>query len=450
MDIREYDGLVVVTPKDFQRIKHHHGRMIGNLPVRRLYFVGSGEVGRLLEEEKASGVIDGSIAEKALFLNEDDILPYEAVSDVISEAMQDVLFGEKAPRGLVGWYYQQFLKISYSKLCNDEYYFVWDGDTIPCREFSMFDAGGQPYLDYKQEHHKEYFNTIEKILPGMHKVIGPSFISEHMLFKTDTVKQMMSKIESNDGIKGTKYWEKIVNSLNSDLLQSNSFSEFETYGTYVALTDPMAYRLREWHSMRVAGMFFDMEKINERDFTWLGRDFTAISFEKNHYVREDCRNLFDNPEYQMKLTARQMLEVAQGAFYGGSYIEKWDYSNKDEATRKKERTVFILAGKDSEKIADDLSDRLVRVGENIVVSDHHYGDFESVDAVLASDLKAVIAIGCEIPGEEGLRKRDIKCLYAGAKDETGKKPDIILSAADADEKRDWDPVVEQILALLND
>ena len=68
------------------------------------------------------------------------------------------------------------------------------------------------------------------------------------------------------------------------------------------------------------------EHISERDFNWLGKDFDAISFEKGHYVREDHKNLFDNPRYQEKLSARQMLESVQDLFNGG-YVEVWGKSN---------------------------------------------------------------------------------------------------------------------------
>ena len=70
-------------------------------------------------------------------------------------------------------------------------------------------------------------------------------------------------------------------------------------------------------------MFFDPDTITEQDYEWLGRDFYAISFEKGHSVREDHKNLFDNPQFQEKLSARTMLEVAQQEFTEG-YLEVWD------------------------------------------------------------------------------------------------------------------------------
>ena len=165
----------------------------------------------------------------------------------------------------------------------------------------------------------------------MEKAIGPSFVSEHMLFNKRIVQELISQIEANDTIIGTYFWEKVIHSIGTSKIQSSAFSEYETYGTYVALRHPMAYRLREWHSFRLGAEFFDPNIISERDYEWLGRDFTAISFEKNQSVREDHKNLFDNPEYQQKLSAKQMLQIAQEEFEDG-YIEIWgDEPDADRA-----------------------------------------------------------------------------------------------------------------------
>ncbi|MBQ0028498.1 MAG: hypothetical protein KBS96_07840, partial [Lachnospiraceae bacterium] len=105
-------------------------------------------------------------------------------------------------------------------------------------------------------------------------------------------------------------------------IQDSYFSEFETYGSFVCLTNPSLYRMREWHSFRLAGEFFDPDKISDSDYEWLSNDFEAVSFEKGMSVREDHKNLFDNKEYQEKMSARQMLEIAQEEFKDG-YIEVW-------------------------------------------------------------------------------------------------------------------------------
>ena len=314
--IRSFDAIIVVTAKDYERLQNNYPKLLTNIPARRVLFVGSEDVGSLM---KSSGLD----REKSGFLNENDVIPFDKVHAVMKDALKDILRGRDLPRGVTGWYYQQFLKMQFACICKDSYYLVWDGDTIPCKPFSMFQDARIPYLDLKQEYHEEYFRVMSKLLPGMGKSVQKSFISEHMLINCEIMKELIKKIESNNTIPGTVFWEKIIYAIDADKLQSNSFSEFETYGTYVACKHPTAYSFRDWHSFRYGGEYFDPNTISDRDYEWLGRDFYAISFEKGHTIREDHKNLFDNPKYQEKLSARQMLEIAQEEVIEG-YREVWD------------------------------------------------------------------------------------------------------------------------------
>ena len=309
---QQYNVLIVTTARDYLRLQCNYPRLIQYMPGRRLLFVGNEEVGQLVAES--------GLGERAGFLPEDEILPFAAVHSV----MQKLFSREDVPRGITGWYYQQFLKMQYSTRCEDAYYLMWDGDTVPCKPFSMFqEEDGLPYLDLKHEYHEEYFRTLERLLPGMHKCIEKSFIAEHMLFNCRIMQNLIRDIEANEQIPGKFFYEKVLRAVDPEQLTSNSFSEFETYGTYVAFRHPMAYKLRHWHSFRYAGEFLDPHTIDDEDYEWLGRDFDALSFEKGHTVRSDHRNLFDNKEYQSKLSARRMLEIAQEEFKG-SYMEVWE------------------------------------------------------------------------------------------------------------------------------
>ena len=323
-------ALIVVTPTDYNRLVFAHTRQAHYIPADEIIFVGSNELNELIKAEKdgllqtsPSDPLSDGFIQKVSFINEDDILPFADVHACIAKHMAPLLAGRELPRGITGWYYQQFLKMQFARITPDETYMVWDGDTVPCGEFSMHSDIGVPYLDVKQEYHQEYFDTIRTIFPGTEKVIGPSFISEHMLIFSNIMRDLMDTIEINNNLEGPTFWEKIIHAIPPEKIQNSSFSEFETYGTYVAFRHPTTYKLREWHSFRLAAEFFDPMTICERDYIWLRKSFEAISFEKNQYVREDHKNLFDNPEYQEKLSARKMLEVAQEAFSDG-YMESWD------------------------------------------------------------------------------------------------------------------------------
>ena len=357
------DTLVVLTPKDFERLLPLYPRLLTNIDFGRVLFVGDKAIDEKLENEPI-------LRDKAGFVDENLLIPFEDVHKLMWIKMEKILAGRELPRGITGWYYQQFLKMQYAFCCENEYYMVWDGDTIPCKKINMFhEESGKPYFDLKHEHHPEYFETMGKILPGFGKVIGQSFISEHMLIKTEYMRELIGAIEANSEIEGAKFWEKIINAIPAEKIQDSAFSEFETYGTFVAIKHSSAYKLREWHSFRQGGNFFSIDTISDRDFDWLSKDFNAISFEKGHTVREDNKNLFDNPYYQEKLTPKQMLQAAQLEYKDG-YKEVWgdedtkanyisgSYNAGDEIVPE-DRLKYLSKDtyKEYEKLGDELVDK---------------------------------------------------------------------------------------------
>lgn len=309
------DVCVVIASRDLPRLSGLYDRLMQLPENGKLFFMGDADVGRMVSEYETT--------KDAGFINENDIIPFDSVHALMKERLSPYLKGAELPRGVTGWYYQQFLKMEYARHCVNDWYLVWDGDTLPCRKISMFSENGVPYFDLKHEYKPEYFETMERLLPGVGKVIGRSFISEHMLIKKEYMLELIEEIEQNESIPGNAFWEKILNSIPAEKIQEAVFSEFEIYGSFVAIRHQSAYRLRSWHSFRLGGEFFDPATICDRDFEWLGRDFDAISFEKGHFVREDHKNLFDNPRYQEKLSPRKMLETVQEVFQDG-YIEVWD------------------------------------------------------------------------------------------------------------------------------
>lgn len=321
-DIKEYDVLIVVTPSDYLRLSNQYERIIDLLPARKLIFIGNSGVGDYVR--------NSGLGERVGYINEDEIVKFEDVHAAMKKAIGSLISIE-LPRGITGWYYQQFLKLSYSKICQDDYYMVWDGDTIPTKNFSMFkDGTSTPYFDMKTEYHKPYFDTVEKLFPGMHKSLGKSFISEHMLFKKSIVEAMVTDIMNNEALAGDTYYERIINAIAPKDLMETSFSEFETYGTYVSFKYPMDYALREWHSIRYGSIYFEMNSLSQEDYEWIGKDFYAVSFEKNQEFNPDIALIFKTPEYRNRLTARQIIEAIQDSSSEGMR-EEWDDENIDSS-----------------------------------------------------------------------------------------------------------------------
>ncbi len=333
---QRFDTLIVIAEKDFDRVSRLYYRLKECLECRRIIFVGNESVGKQLESLNYPDYE---------WLDENSILPFDEVHELMKRRLALILNGRDLPRGVTGWYYQQFLKMKYADFCQDEYYMIWDGDTIPCKKISMYSADEHPYLDYKEEYKQAYFDTMGKLIPGLRKVIRPSFISEHMLIKKQIMNSLIKDIEGNESIQGNSFWEKILYAIDAESIQNAEFSEFETYGSYAAIRYTDTYRLREWHSFRLGAEYFDPKEITDADFEWLGRDFHAISFEKGQSVRADHQNLFNNPEYQKKLSAKRMLLEAQKEYIDG-YKEKWADEIEEEVNETGGITDTVIENED--------------------------------------------------------------------------------------------------------
>lgn len=315
-------ALILTTAQDFDWMKTLYPRLLGNLPVDDICFVGSLEVEEALNNMTEHLMDD--VKMKFSYINESDIIPKALVQNCILKRLEKCSNHMNTPKRIVGWHYQQFLKMQFSRICKDEYYMVWDGDTVPTKPFSMFCENGTPYFDMKYEENPLYFKTLSRIMPGMAKVIRRSFISEHMLIKRDYMCELLDCIENNDNLEGESFWEKIISALDPEYMGAADFSEFETYGTFVCLRHAGSYQLRNWNSLRWAGDYFEPETIDDDDILWLSHDLNALSFEKGIRPTEQAKGILANKKYQKQLSARQIIEIIQEDLPEFFIKERWD------------------------------------------------------------------------------------------------------------------------------
>ena len=188
-----------------------------------------------------------------------------------------------------GWYLQQFLKMSYSEICENEYYLLWDSDTLPIRFINMFDKSN-PIFDMKKEYHSPYFNTLVRLFPDIN-FSKLSYISEHMMIKTEYMKDLIKTIENNKNIPGKIYWEKILMAIDRKDIIKSGFSEFETYGSFVDTYYTNTYKHRRWASKRdMTNCYQTIDNVDIQDIRWLSKDYHAITFENWDKFN---KNIFD-------------------------------------------------------------------------------------------------------------------------------------------------------------
>ena len=205
------------------------------------------------------------------FINEDELfqgMSFDKIKTILSK---------RGAENRTGWYFQQFLKMAYSYKCDCEYYLSWDTDTIPIKKIEMF-SGFQPIFDIKYEYHEPYFNTMNKLL-GLNKTIKKSYISEHLMFNKNIMRELIEKI---DCISDESWYENILNCISEKDIAHSGFSEFETYGTYVETYYSGMYSYREIDTIRRGKYLFNTIPSNDA-LNWLAMEYYAISFEKWDY-----------------------------------------------------------------------------------------------------------------------------------------------------------------------
>lgn len=180
-----------------------------------------------------------------------------------------------------GWYFQQFLKMAYANICQHDFYIIFDGDTIPLRPLSFFRDNKMVFIK-KGEYFEPYFNMIDTLFNGcVKRSVQFSFISECMIIKKSIMCNIIKDIEHNNNIHGSTFFEKILHCVYVDKLQGRDFSEYETYGNYIARYHANEYDVQQLCTLREAMKFFD-DLPEDYILDYLSRDFDTISFERKH------------------------------------------------------------------------------------------------------------------------------------------------------------------------
>ena len=289
-DIIKYDIVIPINSNDTHQIKKLKYFLRKYISFNNIIIISQNNT-KILDENDSFIVID-----------EDQLVPKnELVQIFINKGVNDT--------SRVGWYEQQFIKMGYARICKNDYYLIWDSDTIPIKLVKMFN-NGFPIFDMKIEHHPPYFSTLDRLIPDL-KYSKFSYISEHMIIKTEFMNNLLDKIEKNNDIPGKIFWEKILLSIDNEQILQSGFSEFETYGTFVDNYYKNYYKHRIWSSMRETAKYFgNIENLNKDDLNWLSKDYNAITFEKWDIFEVENIKLVKNLGVQKKCSPKRLFKYS--------------------------------------------------------------------------------------------------------------------------------------------
>lgn len=193
----------------------------------------------------------------------------------VKESLKDINLSHQT-----GWYFQQFLKMSFAlSQYVKKHYLVWDSDTIPVNKISFFDKEGKVCINPKKEHHEPYFYMINSLFKEDLRFAPYSFISEHMMFSTSIMKELLESVASRSSLPLNQWWNAVTRNCKPNINQN--FSEFETYGTYIYNKYPQCFTLRKLNTFRLGGMLFG-RLVTDEELSMLSIDFDTVSFERGH------------------------------------------------------------------------------------------------------------------------------------------------------------------------
>ncbi len=235
------------------------------------------------------------------FIDEDHLyegLTYTAIRDMI-------IARDKYSGWRTGWYLQQFLKMAYAFSCKDDYYLIWDADTIPVNRIEMFSQEGCPFFDVKEEYHRPYFTLMNKLFHSQIKRENEfSYISEHMLINVNYMRKMICEIEADRMLKGNNFYQKIINTILDIDLGGSGFSEFETYGNYVYKKFPGIYQFRRLRSLRNGDRYLHYPPV-ERELKWAAESYDIITMENYQNRQVSVSEKLD--ELMEKMTLEEVV-----------------------------------------------------------------------------------------------------------------------------------------------
>ena len=123
---KDYNIVLMATNDTVENVFKYYEYFDRNLLVNKIVVIGPRSIEGIVKDKDTN----------IIFLDEDSVvddLSYSSVTNIIGEINKEAV--ERT-----GWYLQQFLKMAYAYVCEEDYYLVWDSDTIPLHKIEMFDS----------------------------------------------------------------------------------------------------------------------------------------------------------------------------------------------------------------------------------------------------------------------------------------------------------------------
>jgi len=269
-EIRAFEVMLPVAPKDVDNLNLCIPKILENIHPQKIVVVASKQFKDRIP-----------LLDKVEFLDEDLL-----IENLTMERVKQIMVEITGTETRSNWYFQQFLKMAFAFQCADDYYLVWDSDTIPLNNIQFWkniDGVEKCLFGENQYSYQPLIDTLNTLFNGkVKRLFKKSFIVEHMMINKKIMKELIRDIEMNDQLPGKYFFEKIMHAVNINDIKYAGFSEFETYGNYVLNYYPDMYAFRKLKAYRQGGMVIEKYLINNDVLNWIAKDYDTVSFEESH------------------------------------------------------------------------------------------------------------------------------------------------------------------------
>lgn len=175
----------------------------------------------------------------------------------------------------VGWYLQQFVKISAVLTRDDQdVVLIWDADTVPLKRLEFINPSRQ-FIYYKgDEYRKSYFDFIERAL-GLKRTQNFSFIAQSLVLKAAWARELFKYLESKFQL---PWMDAVLSQL--DPAEPAGFAEFETLGSWIwhHHRDEIVISDRPWYRNGFS-LVGNPLQLSNSVWNGLAKSFDFVSFE---------------------------------------------------------------------------------------------------------------------------------------------------------------------------
>jgi hypothetical protein len=172
--------------------------------------------------------------------------------------------------------------MGFSKIFKDNYYIIWDADTLMLNKIEFTDDDDRMILFYKEvNEHIPYLYLIDKLfrdVDNFQMIHDKSFVVEKMLINKHYMLEFINYIEYQIQSPGN-FFEKILSIIDNETLKFSGFSEFSTYAHFLINFKGDEIVFEKASHFRFGNYYLEKNP-TLTDIQWVSKSYDSISFEE--------------------------------------------------------------------------------------------------------------------------------------------------------------------------